>query len=241
MAQSNPLSNREWEVVKLLLEGKSNKLIASSLHISERTVEFHLKNIYDKLQVSSRMELVLKLGNSTDRLESEKLGESTVADKGEVAENRDLLNLRNWNSRNWATSLREAISRIGKELKMENVLNSNTRNEGSPTTFFESIRLCLVKYAKFNGRASRAEFWWFALFVILVASALVYLSEALGSVFLIAMLLPFLAAGSRRLHDAGKSGWWQLFLLAPVGGIVLLAILWALPPTSPLSDDALPK
>jgi DNA-binding CsgD family transcriptional regulator len=223
MAQINELSNREWEVVNLLLEGKSNKLIASSLHISIRTVEFHLKNIYDKFHVSSRVELVLKLG------------ESTVAKEGEIDENGDRSN-----SLNWDTSLREAVSIIGKELRMENVMKSSTRNEGDPLTFFESIRVCLSKYAEFNGRASRAEFWWFALFVTLVASALVYVSEALGSVFLIAMLLPFLAAGNRRLRDSGKSGWWQLFLLVPVGGFIVLGILWALPPTIPLEDESRP-
>jgi DNA-binding CsgD family transcriptional regulator len=221
MAQFSPLSNREQEVIKLLLEGKSNKLIASSLGISERTVEFHLKNIYTKFQVHSRVELVLKLGDST------------VADKGENAENRDWLNLRNW-----ATSLREAVSGIGKELKVENSLNSNDRDEGNTMTFYEAIRVCLTNYAKFNGRATRSEFWWFTLFVILVAGALVYLSEDLSNVFLIAMLLPFLAAGTRRLHDGGKSAWWQLFLLVPVAGIVLLGFLWALPPTLPLSDDS---
>jgi DNA-binding NarL/FixJ family response regulator len=52
MEQFNELSNREWEVAKLLLEGKSNKLIALSLGISDRTVEFHLKNIYT--QASSK-------------------------------------------------------------------------------------------------------------------------------------------------------------------------------------------
>jgi DNA-binding NarL/FixJ family response regulator len=65
MAPSEKLSSRQQEVVDQLLEGKSNKLIASSLNISERTVEFHLKNIYDKFQVSSRVELILKLGDST--------------------------------------------------------------------------------------------------------------------------------------------------------------------------------
>ena len=47
MAQSLELSSREWEVVNQLLEGKSNKEIAAALHISVRTVEFHLKNVYD--------------------------------------------------------------------------------------------------------------------------------------------------------------------------------------------------
>jgi len=222
MAQSDNLSSREWQVANLLLEGKSNKLIASSLGISESTVEFHLKNIYAKFQVSSRMELVIKLG------------QSTVAGKGEIAENRDWLNLRNW-----AASLREIVSKFSEELKMANEINSNTHSEAGPLTFYESIRVCLAKYAEFNGRASRSEFWWFTLFVTLVASALTYLSETLGSVFLIAILLPLLAAGTRRLRDSGKSAWWQLFLLAP-GGIVIVGVLWALPPASSLPDETLP-
>ena len=220
MAQSPQLSNREQDVVNLLLEGKSNKLIASSLHISERTVEFHLKNIFAKYQVGSRMELVLKLGKST----AEKLGDSTVAGEGELAENRERPS-----SRNWVAPLREAVSIIGKELRMENMLNSKGNSEADSSTFFGAIRVCLAKYADFNGRATRSEFWWFALFVTLATSALVYLSESLGSIFLIGMLLPFLAAGARRLYDMGKSGWWLLYMLVPVGGIVLLGYLWAMP------------
>ena len=224
MAQSNELSNREREVVALLLEGKSNKLIASSLSISERTVEFHLKNIFTKLRVSSRMELVLKLGNSTNKFEAGNLGGSTVADEVEIAENRDKSNFR------------EAISTIGKELRMETVLNSNTRSEANTMTFYESIRVCLTRYAEFNGRASRSEFWWFALFVTLVSAALAYFSQTLVNVFLVAMLLPVLAAGARRLHDSGKSGWWQLFILAPVAGIIMLMILWAMAPENTPSE-----
>jgi DNA-binding CsgD family transcriptional regulator len=234
MAQSIELSTREEEVVKLLLEGKSNKLIASALHISERTVEFHLKNIYAKHQVSSRMELVLKLGKTADRREATKLGESTVANEGEVAENRDRLNL----SKNWANLLRETVSIIGKELKVDAVLNSKDRN--APMTFFEAIRVCFVKYADFNGRASRAEYWWFMLFITLVASALAYLSESAVSIFLIAVLLPFLAVGSRRLRDTGRSGWWQLYMLVPVAGIFLVWIYCAEPSKS-LPDDSMPQ
>src|SRR5690606_34003904 len=97
------LSNREWEVIKLLLEGKSNKLIASSLHITDRTVEFHLKNIYTKFNVSSRLELGLKLKHATNKLEAEKLGLSTVAEDGESVENRARLKTL-WT--NWVTSFR---------------------------------------------------------------------------------------------------------------------------------------
>ena len=156
---------------------------------------------------------------------------SLVADRGKIAENGDRLN----SQMNWATSLREAVSSIGKEIRMESVLNSDARGEGIPPTFFEAIRVCLIKYAEFNGRASRSEFWWFALFVTLVATALAYLSQTWVSLFSIAILLPLLSAGSRRLHDTGRSGWWQLFMLVPVAGIILVAILWAVPST----DDTL--
>ena len=120
MSEFSALTNREGEVVKLLLQGKSNKLIAASLGISNRTVEFHLKNIYAKYQVSSRIELVLKLGNATGRIETQKLGYSTVVNPGENAENRDTPNSRTAR----APAFRDTVSRIGKELEMKNMLNS---------------------------------------------------------------------------------------------------------------------
>ena len=61
---SNQFTDREKDVVKLLLQGKSNKQIALELSISNRTVEFHLGNIYTKLEVTSRTEAVLKLTES---------------------------------------------------------------------------------------------------------------------------------------------------------------------------------
>jgi len=224
MEQLPQLSNRQWEVVNLLRQGQSNKQIASSLGISERTVEFHLKNVYDKLHVGSRVELVLKLG------------QSTVAEGGEVTENVDGLN-----SKNWATSIREAVSKIGKEINMATTVNTDARNEGAPMTFPQAIRVCLTKYAEFDGHASRPEFWWFALFVVLVTGAMTYLSEAAASIFLIALLLPFLAAGARRLREAGHNPWWLLILLAPVGGIVALGFMWAMPPAEKLPDATLPE
>lgn len=219
----DPLSSREQEVVDHLLEGKSNKMIAAALHISESTVEFHLKKIYAKYQVRSRLELILKLR------------ESTVANGEQIAENRD-----RFSDKGWMKSLKETISRISKEFKMESVAEQNARSDGSPMGFFEAILVCFRKYAEFQGRASRSEFWWFALFVILVDAAMMNISETLGSVFLIAVLLPFLAVGTRRLRDSGRSGWWQFFLLVPVGGIVVLGFLWAEPPAILQPEDQLP-
>ncbi len=115
MAQINHLSRRELEVVNLLLLGKSNKLIALALGISDRTVEFHLKNVYAKFQVSSRMELVLKLGNTTGEAIFEKLGRSTVARSRGKAENTD----RRHSKADWAASLKIAVYLIGKELTMK--------------------------------------------------------------------------------------------------------------------------
>ena len=80
------LSPREKQVVDLLLLGMSNKQIALALGVSVRTVEFHLKNIYIKMQVASRVELVLKLGRSIEDI-SHDLVESTVVFEDEKKDN----------------------------------------------------------------------------------------------------------------------------------------------------------
>ena len=97
-------------------------------------------------------------------------------------------------------------------------------------TFAESVRTCFSKYADFNGVASRSEFWWFILFVFVVAVALNFVSPTLANVVSLGLLLPQLAVGARRLHDTGKSGWGQLFLLVPFAGLIVLIVLWAQPP-----------
>jgi len=163
MAQFPRLSNREWEVVKLLLQGKSNKLIASSLGISDRTVEFHLKNIYAKFQVRSRIEFILKLGNATGGLEVEKLGHSTVDGKGEVAENRDRLNSR----MGWATSFRDPLSIIGKELEMKNLLNSKHVLVGVITALFTGVLWVSILLYSHSVSSNEIKVWLVPLIVIL--------------------------------------------------------------------------
>ena len=88
--------------------------------------------------------------------------------------------------------------------------------------FGQAISSCLSKYATFSGRASRPEFWWFALFQFLVSAAAGLLGETVNNLVLIGLLLPALAVGNRRLHDIGKSGWWQLLMLTVIGLLVLI-------------------
>ena len=118
-------------------------------------------------------------------------------------------------------------------------------------SFGQAVRTCLNKYATFDGRASRAEFWWFYLFTIIV-TFVVYLipfafgliasaagDNVLGTIFsilavigfilvfvvAIGLIIPTLTVGYRRLHDRGQSGWLQLLLVVPCGNIVLI-IFW---------------
>lgn len=93
--------------------------------------------------------------------------------------------------------------------------------------FVDSIKTCFSKYADFNGRAGRPEFWWFFLFLVLGNFVTGLLGDMLGLLFGLATLLPSLAAGARRLHDTGRSGWWQLLALIPVLGWIALIYLLA--------------
>jgi uncharacterized membrane protein YhaH (DUF805 family) len=98
--------------------------------------------------------------------------------------------------------------------------------------FKQSVLRCVRdKYADFNGRASRPEFWWFALFCCLVALVLNVLRlEMIGMLANLALLLPSIAVGARRLHDMGKSGWFQLVWLIPLIGWVVV-IYWLVQPS----------
>ena len=95
--------------------------------------------------------------------------------------------------------------------------------------FGQAIASCLSKYATFSGRASRPEFWWFFLFHILISLAASMLGETINGLVALGLVLPALAVGTRRLHDIGKSGWWQVIMLTVIGLLVL--IYWWVQPT----------
>lgn len=96
-------------------------------------------------------------------------------------------------------------------------------------TFGQSIQMVFRKYAEFSGRASRSEFWWFALFSFLVSGATGSLFPGLAGAWFFAVIVPSLAVSVRRLRDAGLGWGWLFFLLLPFVGLVVLAILLAQP------------
>ena len=100
-------------------------------------------------------------------------------------------------------------------------------------TFVEAIQSVLSNYANFSGRARRSEYWYFVLLSVIVSAVLGVLAQIpflgmvatlLSGVWSLAIIVPSLALGWRRLHDIGKSGIWFLIVLVPLVGEILLFI-----------------
>lgn len=95
----------------------------------------------------------------------------------------------------------------------------------------------LKKYAVFDGRAHRTEFWMFVLVSVIISIVLGVIDGIIGTygaaggllqgIYSLAVLLPSLGVGARRLHDIGRSGWWLLLGLIPLVGIIILIVWWA--------------
>lgn len=96
-----------------------------------------------------------------------------------------------------------------------------SQNYSQEIGFGDAIKICFNKFAEFEGRARRSEFWWWYLFTVLVGW-IPYIGWLASLVFLI----PTLAVGARRLHDTGRSGWLQFLMLVPCIGSIILIIWW---------------
>jgi uncharacterized membrane protein YhaH (DUF805 family)/DNA-binding XRE family transcriptional regulator len=97
----------------------------------------------------------------------------------------------------------------------------------------KAMREGVLRGLEFTGTTARAEFWWFALAVAMLLALAELLAEAIGPLPLqlasLAVLVPWIAACTRRLRDAGLSPWWQLISLAPVAGMLVLLYLLTYP------------
>jgi uncharacterized membrane protein YhaH (DUF805 family) len=96
-------------------------------------------------------------------------------------------------------------------------------------SFGTAIATGLRKYADFTGVASRSEFWWFNLFLVIGSLVFGALGDAFGAVWFFATLLPYLAVGVRRLRDAGLA-WGLIFIGLALGlGTIVMIVLWLQP------------
>jgi uncharacterized membrane protein YhaH (DUF805 family) len=96
--------------------------------------------------------------------------------------------------------------------------------------FFDAFR----KYADFSGRTTLREYWMFMLFYTVVYLVLMIVDGAVGRLFFTAIfsvisLVPSISITTRRLHDTGRSGWWQLIaIFLPLLGLIILIVLVSL-------------
>ena len=102
-------------------------------------------------------------------------------------------------------------------------------------SFIEAISTVFRKYFDYTGRARRKEYWYFQLFfgIVMIAAAFItnnmtgelqYSSQGDNLFMAVAIILylPFISVTARRLHDTGRSGWWQLIQSVPIVGLILL-------------------
>jgi len=102
----------------------------------------------------------------------------------------------------------------------------------------------IKKYAVFEGRARRKEFWFFVLFYLIIYIVLSWIDGIMGisigivgigllsGLFALAMIIPEIAVTIRRLHDTDRSGWWWLIALIPIIGTIWLIVLMVFDGTS---------
>ena len=101
-------------------------------------------------------------------------------------------------------------------------------NNVDPQGIFQHYLNAFRNYANFSGRATRSAFWHYELVSFVVAVILSAISAGfLGIIYGLGVMVPSWAIGARRLHDTGRSGWWQLISLIPLIGIIVLIVFWA--------------
>lgn len=95
--------------------------------------------------------------------------------------------------------------------------------------FGDAVANGFRNYAGFDGRARRSEYWWWVLFTVLVGLGTATLDLFSGvpvfnALTSLALFLPSVAIGVRRLHDTDRSGWWWLIIFVPIVGFILLLV-----------------
>jgi len=90
----------------------------------------------------------------------------------------------------------------------------------------DAISTCFSKYVNFSGRATRAEYWWWALMLCVGAFIGELIHPAVYLILLVGLFLPTNAVTVRRLHDIDRSAWWLLIGGVPLIGWLVLMIFY---------------
>jgi len=90
--------------------------------------------------------------------------------------------------------------------------------------FLEAVKMFFARYTDFRGRSRRSEYWWVCLFNTIVGGIIGAILPDFAWIWSLVILVPTLALCVRRLHDVGKSGWFYLWVLLPLAGIIIILI-----------------
>lgn len=137
----------------------------------------------------------------------------------------------------------ESVRALAAVFEVDAATLTTDEEDPAGVTPIDRVRDGLSRLTDFEGRSSRADYWWLFLGVVLLAAIAAAIGELFGAglrdglarLVFVVFLLPLLAAGTRRLRDAGHSGWWQLMFLVPFGFVVPLGLMM-LPSVRDLSD-----
>ena len=85
-------------------------------------------------------------------------------------------------------------------------------------SFVAAVQSGFRNYVNFKGRATRSEYWWWALFTLVIQAAVTFAFSDLGDLISLVVLAPSIAVAIRRMHDTNHRGWWMLF---PIVNLIL--------------------
>lgn len=103
----------------------------------------------------------------------------------------------------------------------------------------QAVQTVLGNYANFDGRSGRAEFWWWILAYVLgyivigFVVGLLNLPSIIGTIYMLALIVPYIAVSIRRFHDIGKEAWWVILLFIPLVGLIIALIFLTKPSDGP--------
>ena len=118
----------------------------------------------------------------------------------------------------------ESVRLLAKALTIETdeLVEHEQDERRSP---WRAVHIGLAEFSNFSDSTTRYDYWWFFLFALIIVGLAAIIHERAYQIVGLILLIPLVAAGTRRLNDTGRSGWWQLLMIVPFGQIVVFFLL----------------